>query len=72
MLERKYEEDTGKNMVQLGALVCFGIDDWKLITINVGSVFSDGIRIKFYRDRNLVVDRLDHVLKRSINEIKQS
>lgn len=59
-------------MVQLGALVCFGIDDWKLITINVGSVFSDGIRIKFYRDRNLVVDRLDHVLKRSINEIKQS
>ena len=35
------EEGTGKNQGRLGALVCEGVDDGKLIVVNVGSGFSD-------------------------------
>ena len=55
------EEGTGKNVGRLGALVCSGMDDGKLITVNVGSGFSDDNRIEFYRDRNLVVGRIVEV-----------
>ena len=55
------EEGTGKNVGRLGAFVCSGVDDGKLITVNVGSGFSDDNRIEFYRDRNLVVGRIVEV-----------
>jgi DNA ligase-1 len=55
------EEGTGKNVGRLGAFVCSGMDDGKLITVNVGSGFSDDNRIEFYRDRNLVVGRIVEV-----------
>ena len=35
------EEGTGKNQGRLGALVCEGVDDGRLISVNVGSGFSD-------------------------------
>lgn len=55
------EEGTGKNVGRLGAFVCSGVDDGKLITVNVGSGFSDDNRIEFYRDRNLVVGKIVEV-----------
>jgi DNA ligase-1 len=46
------EEGTGRNVGKLGALVCEGEDDGKLIKVNVGSGFSDGDRDSFYQSRH--------------------
>lgn len=46
------EEGTGKNVGRLGAFVCSGMDDGKLITVNVGSGFSDDNRIEFWNSRS--------------------
>ncbi len=45
------EEGTGRNVGKLGALVCEGEDDGKLIKVNVGSGFSDSARDSFYQSR---------------------
>ena len=45
------EEGTGRNVGKLGALVCEGEDDGKLIKVNVGSGFSDSDRDSFYQSR---------------------
>lgn len=42
------EEGTGRNVGRLGAFVCSGQDDGKLITVNVGSGFSDAQRDEFW------------------------
>ena len=46
------EEGTGRNVGKLGALVCEGEDDKKLIKVNVGSGFSDSDRDSFYQSRD--------------------
>jgi DNA ligase-1 len=46
------EEGTGRNVGKLGALVCEGEDDEKLIKVNVGSGFSDSDRDSFYQSRD--------------------
>jgi DNA ligase-1 len=46
------EEGTGRNVGRLGALVCEGEDDGKLIKVNVGSGFSDSDRDSFYQSRS--------------------
>lgn len=46
------EEGTGKNVGRLGALVCSGVDDGKTIVVNVGSGFTDDLRIEFWGDRD--------------------
>jgi DNA ligase-1 len=38
------EEGTGRNQGKLGALVCEGEDDGRIIRVNVGSGFSDSLR----------------------------
>ena len=38
------EEGTGRNVGRLGAIVCQGVDDGKIIRVNVGSGFSDSDR----------------------------
>ena len=42
------EEGTGKNLGKMGALICEGIDDGKLIQVNVGSGFTDLQRDEFW------------------------
>ena len=45
------EEGTGRNQGRLGALVCEGLDDDRLIRVNVGSGFSDQQRQDFWNCR---------------------
>lgn len=49
------EEGTGRNLGKLGAFVCQGEDDGKMIQVNVGSGFSDVQREEYY-DHDLVGD----------------
>jgi DNA ligase 1 len=52
-----YEEGTGRNEGRLGAFICEGTDDGKLIRVNVGSGFSDDNRTDYWSGRdNLVGD----------------
>ena len=55
------EEGTGRNVGKLGALVCEGEDDGKLIKVNVGSGFSDSDRDSFYQSRNTLPDQVVEV-----------
>jgi DNA ligase-1 len=45
------EEGTGRNEGKMGALVCEGTEDGKLIKVNVGSGFSDLDRDEFWNCR---------------------
>jgi DNA ligase-1 len=56
------EEGTGRNEGRLGALVCEGIDDGRLIKVNVGTGFSDDDRIDLWNRRAQI--------KGLINEVK--
>jgi DNA ligase 1 len=42
------EEGTGRNVGKMGALVCEGTEDGKLIRVNVGSGFTDKDRDEFW------------------------
>lgn len=58
------EEGTGKNVGKMGALVCEGTEDSKLIKVNVGSGFSDQDRDDFWNckvDGQVVEVRADAV-----------
>ena len=55
------EEGTGRNVGKLGALVCEGEDDGKLIKVNVGSGFSDSDRDSFYQSRDTLPDQVVEV-----------
>jgi DNA ligase-1 len=55
------EEGTGRNVGKLGALVCEGEDDEKLIKVNVGSGFSDSDRDSFYQSRDALPDQVVEV-----------
>jgi DNA ligase-1 len=43
------EEGTGRNVGKMGALVCEGTEDGKLIKVNVGSGFTDKDRDEFWQ-----------------------
>ncbi len=58
------EEGTGRNLGKMGALVCEGEDDGKLIRVNVGSGFSDQQREDFWNcraDGHIVEVRADAI-----------
>jgi DNA ligase-1 len=55
------EEGTGRNVGKLGALVCEGEDDGKLIKVNVGSGFSDSDRDSFYQSRDTLLNQVVEV-----------
>jgi DNA ligase-1 len=42
------EEGTGRNIGRLGALVCSGEDNGRIIKVNVGSGFTDDNRTEFW------------------------
>ena len=49
------EEGTGRNAGRLGALVCEGEDDGRIIKVNVGSGFSDADRDAIFSSKTSVV-----------------
>jgi DNA ligase-1 len=55
------EEGTGKNVGKLGALVCEGEDDGKLIRVNVGSGFSDDNRVTYWAGRDNLIGNIVEV-----------
>jgi DNA ligase-1 len=56
------EEGTGRNEGRLGALVCQGTDDGKLINVNVGSGFSDSDRDSYWEAKNEVIGETVEIL----------
>ena len=50
-----YEEGTGRNAGRLGAFICEGVDDGRLIRVNVGGGFSDAQRIDFWLRRDQLI-----------------
>ena len=62
------EEGTGKNVGRLGAFVCSGTDDGKLITVNVGSGFTDEQRIEFWNGRNTLPGQIVEVRADAITQ----
>jgi DNA ligase-1 len=55
------EEGTGKNVGRLGAFVCEGEDDGKLIRVNVGSGFSDDNRVAYWAGRDNLIGNIVEV-----------
>jgi DNA ligase-1 len=49
------EEGTGRNLGKLGALICEGVDDGKLIKVNVGSGFTDSDRDAYWQSREDII-----------------
>ena len=62
------EEGTGRNKSRLGALVCQGTDDGKLINVNVGSGFSDDQRAEFYGNQFDVIGETVEVLCDAVSQ----
>ena len=68
-LEVKHvEEGTGRNSGRLGAFVCSGVDDNKLITVNVGSGFSDNNRDEFWANRESIVGNIVEIRADAITQ----
>ena len=62
------EEGTGRNEGRLGAFICQGEDDGRIISVNCGSGFSDSDRDSFWRDRGEIVGRLVEVRADAITQ----
>jgi len=62
------EEGTGKNIGKLGALVCPGEDDGRLIQVNCGSGFSDNDRISYWDARDRLPGQLVEVRADAITQ----
>ena len=55
------EEGTGKNLGRLGALICEGEDDGKVIHVNVGSGFTDEQRTEYWTDKDTMLGQIVEV-----------
>jgi DNA ligase-1 len=55
------EEGTGRNEGRLGALVCVGEDDGRMVQVNCGSGFSDSDRDSFWSSRSSLIGQLVEV-----------
>jgi DNA ligase 1 len=62
------EEGTGRNVGRLGALVCEGNDDARLIRVNVGSGFSDADRDIFWNSRSSLFGKIVEVRADAITQ----
>jgi DNA ligase-1 len=56
-----FEEGTGRNQHRLGAIICEGEDNDRLIRVNVGSGLSDSDRDDFWAARDDLVGRVVEV-----------
>ena len=62
------EEGTGRNEGRLGALVCRGEDDGRMVEVNCGSGFSDSNRDSFWLSRDTLVGQLVEVRADAITQ----
>jgi DNA ligase-1 len=62
------EEGTGKNEGKMGAIICEGEDDGKLITVNVGSGFTDDNRDAYWTGRNKLLGMVAEVRADAITQ----
>ena len=62
------EEGNGKHAGRMGALICKGIDDGKLINVNVGSGFTDDERQDYWNNRKEVIGQTAVVLADAITQ----
>jgi len=62
------EEGTGRNEGRLGALVCAGEDDGRMVQVNCGSGFSDSDRDSFWSSRSSLVGQLVEVRADAITQ----
>ena len=62
------EEGTGRNEGRLGALVCRGEDDGRMVEVNCGSGFSDSDRDSFWSSRDTLVGQLVEVRADAITQ----
>lgn len=63
-----YEEGTGRNIGKLGAWIASGIDDGKLITVNVGSGFTDDQRAEYWLHRDECLKQIIEVRADAITQ----
>jgi len=68
----RVEEGTGRNAGRLGALVCEGEDDGKLIKVNVGSGFTDSDRDSFYQSRATLPGQIVEVRADAVTQNQDS
>ena len=62
------EEGTNKNEGRLGAFKCSGVDDGKVIEVNVGSGFTDLQRIEYWENRDIIVGDIIEVRADAITQ----
>ena len=62
------EEGTGRNEGRLGALVCRGEDDGRMVEVNCGSGFSDSDRDSFWNSRDALIKQLVEVRADAITQ----
>jgi len=62
------EEGTGRNEGRLGALVCAGEDDGRMVQVNCGSGFSDTDRDSFWDSRSVLIGQLVEVRADAITQ----
>ena len=62
------EEGTGRNEGRLGALVCRGEDDGRMVEVNCGSGFSDSDRDTFWNSRDTLIKQLVEVRADAITQ----
>ena len=62
------EEGTGRNEGRLGALVCRGEDDGRMVEVNCGSGFSDSDRDTFWNSRDALINQLVEVRADAITQ----
>ena len=55
------EEGTGRNQGRLGALICEGVDNDRLIRVNVGSGLCDSDRVGYWSNRHDLLGRVVEV-----------
>jgi len=56
------EEGTGKNVGKLGALICEGTDDDRLIRCNVGSGLTDAQRDDYWSNKDILIGQTVEIL----------
>lgn len=66
-----FEEGTNKNKGRLGAFICEGIEDGKLIRVNVGSGITDTERDEFWAERRHLMGRIVEILADAVTQDKE-
>ena len=62
------EEGTGRNVGKLGALVCEGTDDDRLIRCNVGTGLTDAQRDDYWTNRSVIIGQTAVVLADAVTQ----